>query len=191
MNIFEGLITLVDDLINPSKTWSAFTQKMISIVVVALAALVGVHIYSDFKASTDKFIPVSEMMRVKRGKAEQVKQAMTLVHSRTPEIKSIWLFSWPDAINLDLVHMVGKGANPLPTATFHIEDSADVGKLGMDICTELNRSYKNTACTIFGDGDAWGLIVVVWDETMKLPRNYENLVDSLANRITHLLYYQS
>lgn len=184
------ILTIIEDLLRPERTWGEFSRRVISILVIGLTAWLGVDIYFNMKEYHDRFIPVAEMMAQKKSIAEEVKRLMQSLHDRNPEIKGIWLYSWPDAINLDLVHRVGQGDDPIPSGAFQREDAADVGRLGMDICTELNRQFKNTACTIFGEGDAWGVLVVVWEDGKKRPDGHINLVDALANRITHLLYYK-
>ena len=184
------ILTIIEDLLRPERTWGEFSRRVISILVIGLTSWLGVDIYYNLKEQHDKFIPVSELMVSKKGMAQEVKGLMQTFHDRNPEIKGVWLYSWPDAINLDVVHKTGKGEDPIPTGAFQREDAGDVGRLSMDICTELNRRYKNTACAIFGEGDAWGLLVVVWDDDMERPQGHVNLVDALANRITHLLYYK-
>lgn len=163
---------------------------MISLLTISLITFVGFDLFWTFSERRDKFIPVSEMMESKNALAKEVRGVMETIHKRTSSIEGIWLYSWPDAVNLDLVHHVGQGDDPLPTGSFLEEDFEDVGKLGMDICTELNRKRTNTACTIFGAGDAWGLIIVIWKADATRPANHLEIVDSLANRITHLLYYK-
>jgi hypothetical protein len=182
------ILTLIEDLLNPGRNWGEFSRKMISLIVVSLVAFVAADVYWNFKETSDKFIPVSERMVTNKGASDEVKnlmQRMLFLHS---EIRSIWLYSWPDAANLDVVHQVGDPTNPLPTGHFWSTDATDVGRLGLNICTKLNRDLDNTACSIFGLGDAWGVLVVVWDSDKPKPAGYEAFVASAASRITHLLY---
>ena len=187
--MLDKVLTIVSDLLQPQKNWGCFSRKMISPITLSLLAFLAFDVYWNFRTTTDKYRPVAELMVSKKNRAEEVRRTMEQLHQRHPAIKGIWLYSWPDAVNLDLVHKVGQGDDPIPTGTFHTEDAGDVGRLGMDICTQLNKLEDNTACTIFGEGDAWGIIVVIWDDTKEKPKNPYPLVDGLANRITHLLYY--
>jgi hypothetical protein len=161
---------------------------MISLIVLSLLAFVGIDVYWNIKERHDKFIPVAEIITTDPHAFEHVKTLMADMKSRHREIKSIWLYSWPDAANVDVVHQVGDTINPLPVGHFWTADAHDVGKLSMDVCTELNRNLRNTACSIIGNGDSWGVIVVVWDEEKPHPANHVGFVQSFARRISHLLY---
>jgi hypothetical protein len=161
---------------------------MISLLAVLLTSIVGLGVYQKFTTSSDDFIPVAELMETRKKAAIRVKDLMNRILFLHPEVTSVWLYSWPDAANLDLVHQVGDHKNPLPTGHLWQSDAPDIGKLTLNICTELNRKLKNTACSIIGQGDSWGLLVVVWDETRPRPDGYESFVAAMAARIAHLLY---
>jgi len=182
------LLTLIKDLLNPGRNWGEFSRKIISLLVFSMIAVLGLHEYSHFRQSTDSFVPVAERMEKETDTAEKVKSLMNNMLQLHPEILSVWLYSWPDAANLDLVHHVGHPENPLPTGHFWSTDMHDLGKLTLNVCTELNRRLDNTACSIFGAGDSWGLLVVVWDPEKKKPPGYAPFVAGVANRIAHLLY---
>lgn len=182
------ILELVEDLLNPGRDWGEFSRRMISIIVLSLVTFVGVDVYWNLKERSDPWVPVIELMETKPDKAEQVKRLMEKMLYLHSEIRSVWLYSWPDAANLDVVHQVGDPSNPIPTGHFWASDAHDVGKLGLDICTELRRNQHNTACAIIGNGDSWGLLVVVWDQGKPRPEGYKEFVASTASRISHLLY---
>ena len=188
--MIDKLLDVVHDVLHPDKNWGEFTRKILTFVVVSMAAFIGFDVYYNILERTDRFIPVSEMLSKNKSVTEQVKKLMEDFHAAYPQIKGIWLYSWPDATSVNLMHKVGQGTDPIPAGAFHPDESADVGKLSMDICTMLDRREPNTACTIFGAGDAWGLIVVVWNGELPLPKGSMSLIDAFANKITHILYYQ-
>lgn len=187
----DKALTIISDLLQPQNDWGHFSRKMISLITISLIGFLAFDLYWNFREHSDRYIPVSELMESQKDKAKLVHQIMEDLHKSHEAIQGVWLYSWPDAANLNLVHRVGQGPDPIPTGNFHTEDAADVGRLGLDICTKLNRVEDNTACTIFGAGDAWGVLVVVWESGVKKPKGYVSLVDSVANRITYLLYSHS
>ena len=182
------IFTLIKDLLNPGRNWGEFSRKIISLLVFSMVAVLGVHEYYHFMEATDSFVPVAERMEKRKKRGEEVKELMNEMLRLHPEILSVWLYSWPDAANLDLVYHVGDPNDPMPTGHFWSSDMHDLGKLTLNICTELNRRLDNTACSIFGAGDAWGLLVVVWDAEKKKPPGYNPFVAGVASRISHLLY---
>ena len=182
------LLEIVADLIQPQRTWGEFSRKIISLLTLSLLAFVAVAVYWNFIERTDKFIPLHEVVETDPHAFDAVKTLMATSQQNHHEIKAIWLYSWPDAANVQLVHSVGNSPDPLPVGHFWAPDANDVGKLTMDICTELNRNVKNTACAIVGSGDTWGLVVVVWDETKDRPDGYKDLAAAMAKRISFLIY---
>ena len=184
----DKLITLVSDLLQPQKTWGCFTRKMISILTLAGLGYIGTMTYLDIRYAYDKFIPVHEIVETDPHAFQAVKDLMARMQVQHHEIKGIWLYSWPDSSNVEVVHTTGESPNPLPVGHFWENDSPEVGKLGLDICTELNRHIPNTACAIVGNNDAWGLVVVVWDDEKPRPPGHLHFVGSIADRISHLLY---
>jgi hypothetical protein len=188
--MFEKLLDVLHDVVHPDKNWGEFTRKALTLILLSLTTFIGFDLYYNFLERSDRFIPVSEMLSKSKSVSEQVKKLMEDFHAAYPQIKGIWLYSWPDSTSLNLMHKVGQGTDPIPAGAFHPDEAADVGKLSMDICTILDRKEPNTACTIFGAGDAWGLVVVVWDGTLPIPSGSMSLIDAFANKLTHILYYQ-
>ena len=186
----DKLLDVLQDIVHPDKDWGAFTRKSLTLMLLCLTGLLGFDVYHRFLDRRDKFSPVSEMLSRSGSVADQVKKLMEDFHSAYPQIKGIWLYSWPDSTSLDLMHRVGQGTDPIPAGAFHPDEAHDVGKLSMDICTSLDRRETNTACSIFGGADAWGIIVVVWDGELPIPSGSISLIDAFANKLTHLLYYQ-
>lgn len=187
--MIDKFLDVLHDIFHPDKDWGEFTRKIASLGAAATLAVIGVDIYLDIKSYSDKFIPVSELMESKPNKAGVVRDRMDKMLRAYPQIKGIWLYSWPDAMNVELVHHAGRGEDPLPAGGFHPTESDKVGRLSMDMCTILERKEPNTACAIWAHQDAWGLVVVVWHDKENIPKGSVSLVDSLAHRITHDLYY--
>lgn len=182
------LITLVSDLLQPQKNWGCFTRKMISLLTLCGIGYIGTLTYLDIRYAYDEFIPVHEIVETDPHAFQAVKDLMARMQSLHHEIRGIWLYSWPDSSNVEVVHASGESRNPLPVGHFWENDHPEVGKLTMDICTELNRNLPNTACAVVGNNDAWGLVVVVWDDDKPRPPGHVQFVGSIADRISHLLY---
>ena len=184
----QKLLDIVADLIQPQRTWGEFSRKIISLLTLSLLAFVSFDLYWNFIERTDKFIPLHEIVETDPNAYNAVKELMAQVQQNHHEIQAVWLYSWPDAANIQHVHHVGASPDPLPVGHFWGADAHDVGKLTLDICTELNRTIKNTACAIVGAGDTWGLVVVIWSDEVKRPDGYQDLAASMAKRISYLLY---
>ena len=182
------LLEIVADLLQPQKTWGEFSRRIISLLTLSLLAFVALDVYWNFIERTDKFIPLHEVVETDPHAFDAVKDLIRNMRREYPAIQAIWLYSWPDAANVQRIHSEGDSADPLPVGHFWNADSEDVGKLALDICTELNRNLKNTACSIFGHSDAWGLIVVVWKDDHERPGDHLDLIGSLAHRISFLIY---
>ena len=182
------LLTLIKDLLNPGRNWGEFTRKIISLLAFSSVAMVGVHEYYHWVERTDKYIPVAERIDKRPQAKEEVKRIMSDLLYRHPQIRSVWIYSWPDSANLDVVHRVGDPVDPIPTGHFWTTDVVDIGKLTLNICTELQHGFPNTACSLVGAGDTWGLLVVVWHADQPKPDGHMALVAGIAGRISHLLY---
>ncbi len=181
------VVNIVTDLLQPNKTWGAFTRKMLSLLAVASICYIGYDVFIEHKLRLDKFVPVSEMVVTRPDAFKRVKEYMENTHEAYHEIKGIWLYSWPDSSTLDLIHSVGQGSDPIPAGAFRAEDADQVGRLSLNLCTKLNVEVNNTTCSIYGNGDAWGILMVVWNDDK--PHNVHHTVKSLTHRIEHLLYH--
>ncbi|AGF91072.1 hypothetical protein S-CBP2_0046 [Synechococcus phage S-CBP2] len=182
------LLEIVVDLLQPQKTWGEFSRRTISLLTMSLLAFTAFDVYWNFIERTDKFIPLHEVVETDPHAFDAVKGLLRNLRQQYPAIQAIWLYSWPDAANVERIHVEGDSLDPLPVGHFWKADAHDVGKLSLRICTELNRNPKNTACAVYGQGDAWGLIVVVWQADHERPEDHADLVGSLAQRISHLIY---
>ena len=182
------LNTLLKAFFVGQSTWASWSRKVISTVLLASLMFVGFETYVDYRKDLTNYQTLVERIKDDPYAFKEVKALMEQIDKAYPEIRSIWLYSWPDAHNLDVVHFVGHSENPIPLGHLWTTDSDDAGKLSMRICTELNRKAKNTACTVWGNDDAWGLLVVVWEDDAKRPNHHKEMISALAHRIGHKLY---
>lgn len=107
-----------------------------------------------------------------------------------PAIQSVWLFSWPDALQLIPVMHVGDSRNPLPSGTLQRGDEYAIGAFLFGDCVEVNRHFENFSCPINGFQDSWGVLVVNYgDEDPQNPRS-EEFIYGVAQRIRNVLYGQ-
>ena len=184
----NDFIKIVDHFITADKTWAGWTRKILSSLLLSGLLFVGFDTYVDYREGQTNLQTIIERIEADPEAFGEVKGIINDAHLAYDSIAGIWLYSWPDAHNLDTVHSTGARQNPLPLGHFWASDAHDVGKLTLRICTELNRTAKNTACSVWGNEDAWGLLVVVWDEEKPKPDHYEDIVNALAHKIGHLLY---
>ena len=162
---------------------------MTSLVLSGLF-FVGFTTYQEYQEDQTKPHTLEERIEKDPEAFSIVKTLMADTQRAYGSIDGIWLYSWPDAHTLDVMHSAGSTHDPLPLGHFWETDAHDVGKLSLRICTELNRSASNTACTVWGNDDAWGLLVVVWDPDERKPNHYKEMINALAQKIGHKLYPQ-
>jgi hypothetical protein len=184
----NALLKVVDSLITTDNTWASWSRKILSSLVLSGLLFVGFKTYVEYQEGLTNLQTIEERIKADPDAFSDVKGIINDAHHAYESIAGIWLYSWPDAHTLDTVHSTGSRQNPLPLGHFWASDAYDVGKLTLRICTELNRTAKNTACSVWGNEDAWGILVVVWDEEKEKPDHYKDIVGALAHKIGHLLY---
>lgn len=184
----NDLIKIVDKLINTDNGWAAWSRKIMTSLVLSGLFFVGFTTYQEYQEDQTNFHTLEERIEKDPGAFSDVKTLMADTQRAYESIEGIWLYSWPDAHSLDVVHSAGTAHNPIPLGHFWTTDASDVGKLSLRICTELNRKSPNTACTVWGNGDAWGLLVVVWDPDTQKPNHFKEMINALAQKIGHKLY---
>lgn len=184
----NDFIKIVDHFITADKTWAGWARKVLSSLLLSGLLFIGFNTYVEYQEGLTNLQTIEERIEADPEAFDEVKGVINDAHLAYDSISGIWLYSWPDAHTLDTVHSTGASHNPLPIGHFWASDAHDVGKLTLRICTELNRKAENTACAVWGNEDAWGLLVVVWDEEKCKPDHYKDIVNALAHKIGHLFY---
>ena len=184
----NDLIKFVDKLITTDDGWASWSRKIISSLVLSGLFFVGFTTYQEYQEDLTNLHTLEERIERDPEAFSAVKTLMADTERAYESINGIWLYSWPDAHTLDVMHSEGTTQDPLPLGHFWETDAHDVGKLSLRICTELNRSASNTACTVWGNDDAWGLLVVVWDPDERKPNHFKEMINALAHKIGHNLY---
>ena len=184
----NDLIKFADKLITTDDGWASWARKILTSLVLSGLFFVGFTTYQEYQEDQTNFHTLEERIEKDPEAFAAVKTLMADTHRAYESIDGIWLYSWPDARSLDVVHSAGTTHDPLPLGHFWTTDAHDVGKLTLRICTELNRNSPNTACAVWGNDDAWGLLVVVWDPEEQKPDHYKEMINALAHKIGHNLY---
>ena len=186
----KELIKLIEEIIGPENSWSKFARKFISVILTfSLGGVVWTE-YQKIQRSGWEDLPLHTAIN-KGTIAKQVQDYLNrLLRMRTGELKSIWLYSWPDARTLIAVANAGDATNPLPLGYFQDSDAPQVGQLVMDQCTEIMRGNKNlVACPIVAENDSWGVIVF----ECHTPCTVQEIIQykSFAHKLSHLIYYSN
>ena len=104
-------------------------------------------------------------------------------------LRSIWVYSWPDARSLISVINSGHYINPLPLGYFTQSDVKTVGDLVLSNCSCLNRTdRKLLACPIMAENDAWGVVVFEHEQGTTRPDNYKATYGALAHKLSNIIY---
>ena len=182
------LLKLLFGYFDSKDSWAKWGRKVLSLFILTALTTFGLGRWQEYQATLVKYQDLEERIEQDPEAWDRVKGLIDVVLRRYPSIEGVWLYNWPTAHELHKVHHAGNGFDPIPLGHLWTTDADDVGKLVFDVCTELNREAKNTACTVWGNEDAWGLIVVVWEEGAERPPHYEQMVKTLAHKIGHQLY---
>ena len=104
-------------------------------------------------------------------------------------LRSIWLYSWPDARSLIPVAHAGGHVNPLPLGYWIISDSDTVGEIVLGSCSCIDRpGRKLLACPIVTENDAWGVVVFEHETGSERLPGYKNIYAAFAHKLSHIIY---
>ena len=121
---------------------------------------------------------------------ERVSRYLQLLVAADDSLKSVWLYSWPDARTLIAVAHPVNHTNPLPLGYFLRTDSSTVGELVMEAFASLDRPGKKLlACPIIAENDAWGVVVFEHELDTQRPHNYKSVYVALAHKLANLIYH--
>ena len=177
---------LISMIVGPEASWSTFSRKIISILV---AALLGGFVWNEYQKIA--FPPeyeqsVKELVNTDRDLRAQVQEEMETLLQILPGAQGVWLYSWPDARNLDAVMRAGSGEDPFPLGFLRNGDQEAIGAWVLGECIDPNRAVSMCACPINGAWDAWGVLVVTYHEH---PPENPSAVQVVARKISNILYH--
>tara|TARA_R110001592_G_scaffold176077_1_gene415506 strand:- start:2519 stop:3091 length:573 start_codon:yes stop_codon:yes gene_type:complete len=187
--MMEKIVDLIANMVSPGKTWGGFFRKTLSTILVASIGAYGYTTYQRAERSHWEDLPLHTA--VKEGDIEgRVSTYLQLLASADAALKSVWLYSWPDARTLIAVAHAGNHSNPLPLGYFLRTDSDLVGELVMGQCACLKRpDTKLLACPIIAENDTWGVVVFEHETGNRRQDNYKSVYMALAHKLANLIYH--
>ena len=158
----QSLVELLKSVFKPESDWQHFARKIIGILLSAGLGTLLWTLYLDLHVNMGEF-SVAEVLSSDSIKRERVKDLLNDLENNNNRILSVWLYSWPDARNIVPVMYAGDSVDPLPLGVFRNTDQYPVGSYVLEQCTPLERRFPNHTCPISGFQDAWGVIVVRYE----------------------------
>ena len=188
----QSLVDLLKSVFKPESDWQQFARKIIGILLSAGLGTLLWTLYLSPEVNLGEQT-VAEILSTDSDKRERVKDLLNNLEDNNDRIKSVWLYSWPDARNLVPVMYAGDSVNPLPLGVFRNSDQFPVGSYVLEQCTPLDRRFPNHTCPISGFQDAWGILVVRYVDGYDVKDgefSQEDLhrMESIADTISTILY---
>ena len=181
----DKVIDLIASMVSPGKTWGCFFRKTLSTLLVASIGAYGFNVYQRMERSHWESLPLHTA--VKEGDTlQKVQLYLEGLIQRDSTLKSVWIYSWPDARTIIPVAHDGLHSNPLPLGYFLPRDAEAIGVMTFSQCDWLDRPGTFLyACPIEVENDQWGVIVfelkVSHDDTL-------GLYLSLAHKLSNIIY---
>ena len=187
--LMDKVIDLIASMVSPGKTWGCFFRKTLSTVLVAIIGAYGFNVYQRAERSHWESLPLHTAVLEDNVSANVQKYLDRLIQA-DPSLRSVWLYSWPDARSLIAVAHSGNHINPLPLGYFLLTDAEKVGDLVMAQCSCLNRPNKKLlACPVMTENDAWGVIVFEHEPGTERPNGYKSVYAALAHKLSNIIYH--
>ena len=159
----DKIIEAIKSIISPEQSWSAFVMKIIGLIVVSIIAYVGFQQYTALDQEINTEIPIVEVYENDPEKKVKVENLITKLLRSNRDIESVWLYDWIDARNIvPLYNEPRNSADLLPTGYWMEGDEYVIGHFVLSQCTSLDRDVPNTACPIMSSEDAWGVLLVTF-----------------------------
>lgn len=182
----KEILHLFRNVLSPESDWPTFIRKLIGVTVAGATAVIGLHFYTQFNLSETGEQPVEVVLDNSKSKQKQIRKLIETILRLDDSIKSVWMYSWPDALNLVPIMYVGDSKNPLPASTFVRQDAPALGPFLFGECFRLTRDFNNHTCPINGFEDSWGIVVVVIDGDISASTTSE--IEGLSRRVGLTLY---
>ncbi len=182
----KEILDLFRNVLSPESDWATFFRKLIGLTVAGATAVIGLNLYTQFTLRDVGEQSVEIILDSSSTKQKQVRKLIETILSLHANIKSVWIYSWPDALSLVPIMYVGDSQNPLPASVFDNRDVPALGPFLFGDCYRLDRGFDNLTCPINGFQDSWGIIVVVIDGDV--GQSTLDQIEGLANRVGLTLY---
>jgi len=185
----KEIFDLFRNVLAPESSWGTFTRKVLGVMLCISVGAYGWNLYNRTKPTQGEQ-PVSVVISRSDSREKQVRELLNSILRSDPNIKSIWVYSWPDARQLIPVMSVGDNMNPLPGGSFVRGDEEALGTFLFGECYQLRRQSTNTTCPINGFEDSWGIIFVRYSNETPLSHVNERLgiIDAASRRVGLILY---
>lgn len=185
----DKIVDLIASMVSPGKTWGYFFRKTLSTILVVSIGAFGFNTYQRLERSHWEDLPLHTAIK-EGGKEERVNKYLQALVSSDDSLKSVWLYSWPDARTLLAVAHAGHHIDPLPLGYFLGVDAPTVGELVLGRCDCLGRPNRSIlACPIITENDSWGVIVFEHNSESHRPDNYKSIYVALAHKLANLIYH--
>ena len=185
----DKVIDLIASMVSPGKTWGCFFRKTLSTLLVASIGAYGFNAYQRMERSHWESLPLHTAV-LEGDVSTNVQKYLDRLVQADPSLKSVWLYSWPDARSLIAVAHAGNHTNPLPLGYFLLEDAEEVGDLVMGQCSCMDRPGKKLlACPIIAENDSWGMILFEHEPGTDRPPNYKSVYVALAHKLSTIIYH--
>ena len=186
----DKIIQVIKSIISPEQNWSAFAMKITGLIVVAGIAYFAFYQYTNLTTEEDKQnIPIIEVFEAQPEKKNEVEDLINKLLRSDRDIESVWLYDWVDARNVvPLIMLPRNSEDLLPTGYWMAGDEYVIGHFVLNSCTSLDRDVINYACAIISTEDAWGVLVVTYEDGTT-PDLKNTKVTAL--KISEILYLQN
>lgn len=184
---------LLRNVFAPESDWSSFLRKAVGVCLAATLGVVGwMYIFLPYHTKNEDPAeePVSVVIEQYPIKEKAVRRILQLILQLSPHIRSVWLYSWPDARHLTPVMNVGDMESPIPGSAFLPGDEPAMGTFLFGRCAELPRPDRNHTCPVTGQENSWGVVTIRYDDGKggEIPSEIKRLISSLVYRIGLILY---
>ena len=188
----KDLYDLLRNVFAPESDWSRFLRKVLGVCLAATLGAVGwSFIFLPYHTKTTETgeEPVSVVIEQYPAKEKAVRRILQLIKDLDPNIRSVWLYSWPDARQLNPVMYVGDSTQPIAGGSFHPGDETAMGTFLFGRCAEVPRPIQNHTCPVNGLEDSWGVVTVSYGNAEgEIPTQTKRSVSALVYRIGLILY---
>mgnify|MGYP003124419879 FL=1 len=182
----DKIIDAIKGIISPEQSWSAFVMKITSLIIVAVIGYIGFQQYLNLGVEEDTEIPIVEVFEKDPEKKVKVEDLITKLLRSDRTIESIWLYDWVDARNVvPLITEPRNSADLLPTGYWMEGDEYVIGNFVLSQCTSLERDVSNIACPIMSSEDAWGVLLVTYQDGIEPNMK---TTKATAMKISEILY---
>ena len=188
----KDLYDLLRNVFAPESDWSRFLRKVLGVCLAATLGAVGwSFIFLPYHTKTTETgeEPVSVVIEQYPAKEKAVRRILQQIKDLDSNIRSVWLYSWPDARQLNPVMYVGDSAQPITGGSFHPGDETAMGTFLFGRCAEVPRPISNHTCPVNGLEDSWGVVTVSYGNAEgEIPAQTKRAVSALVYRIGLILY---